>query len=150
MNITSENLIPYTPPDEPEIDQAGNEGAGKSDAARHISALVRHYQLTGNKDSLDLAQRLFFNHEVPGYNDQIKMLESKNKNIVSLTNTFNSKYGEKDEEDLSDTEKAEMEKILKQIETEQKAVETLQAEQKKALEKFQALIAQTKTRLGIS
>jgi hypothetical protein len=43
-----------------------------------------------------------------------------------------------------------MDKILKQIETEQKAIQTIQAEQQKALEKFQALIAQTKTRLGIS
>ncbi len=102
-----------------------------------------------SKKAMDLAQRLYFNHEVPGYNGKIKDLSDRSKNLGTLTNGFNEKFGEKDEEDLSDTEKAEMEKILKQIETEHKAIEKLQAEQQVALEKFNALIEQTKKRLGI-
>jgi tetratricopeptide (TPR) repeat protein len=102
-----------------------------------------------SKKAMDLAQRLYFNHEVPGYNEKIKGLSDRSTKLETLTNGFNEKFGEKDEEDLSDAEKVEMEKILKQIETEQKAIEKLQAEQQQALEKFNALIEQTKKRLGI-
>jgi tetratricopeptide (TPR) repeat protein len=102
-----------------------------------------------SKKAMDLAQRLFFNHEVPGYNEKIKDLSDRGEKIEALTKSFNDKFGEKDEEDLSDAEKTEMEKILKQIEAEQKAIEKLQAEQQQALEKFNALVEGTKTRLGI-
>jgi tetratricopeptide (TPR) repeat protein len=102
-----------------------------------------------SKKAMDLAQRLFFNHEVPGYNEKIKDLSDKGEKIEILTKSFNDKFGEKNEEDLTDAEKAEMEKILKQIEAEQKAIEKLQVEQKQALEKFNALVEATKTRLGI-
>jgi hypothetical protein len=102
-----------------------------------------------SKKAMDLAQRLFFNHEVPGYNDKIKELSDRSANLEALTKKFNDEFGEKDEEDLSDAEKAEMEKILKDIEAEQKAIEKIQAEQQEALEKFNALIEQTKKRLGI-
>lgn len=102
-----------------------------------------------SKKAMDLAQRLYFNHEVPGYNEKIKDLSDRSTKLETLTSGFNEKFGEKDEEDLSDAEKAEMEKILKQVETEKKAIEKLQAEQQLALEKFNALVEQTKTRLGI-
>jgi len=98
---------------------------------------------------MDLAQRLFFNHEVPGYNDKIEELSDRGTKLETLTNSFNEKFGEKDEEDLTDAENAEMEKILEQIEAEQKAIEKLQIEQQQALEKFNALVEQTKTRLDI-
>ncbi|MGD9346100.1 MAG: hypothetical protein PVH84_09580 [Candidatus Aminicenantes bacterium] len=102
-----------------------------------------------SKKAMDLAQRLFFNHEVPGYNDKIKDLSDRGTKLESLTNSFNEKFGEKDEEELSDAEKTEMEKTLKQIEAEQTAIEKLQTEQQQALEKFNALVEQTKKRLGI-
>jgi hypothetical protein len=102
-----------------------------------------------SKKAMDLAQRLFFNHEVPGYNDKIEELSDRSTKLETLTNSFNEKFGEKDEEDLTDAENAEMEKILEQIEAEQKAIEKLQTEQQQALEKFNALVEQTKTRLDI-
>jgi len=131
---------------------AKQSNSGNNGSAEAIKYLLEASFLSqsNSKKAMELAQQLFFNHEVPGYNEQIKKLESKNKSLKNLTDTFNSKFGEKAEEDLSDAEKAEMNKMLKQIETEQKAIETIQAEQQKALEKFQALIAQAKTRLGIS
>jgi len=131
---------------------AKQSNSGNNGSAEAIKYLLEASFLSqsNSKKAMELAQQLYFNHEVPGYNEQIKKLESKNKSLKNLTDTFNSKFGEKAEEDLSDAEKAEMDKILKQIETEQKAIETIQAEQQKALEKFQALIAQAKTRLGIS
>ncbi len=102
-----------------------------------------------SKKAMDLAQRLFFNHETPGYNEKIKELSDRVTKLETLTNSFNEKFGEKDEEDLTDAENAEMEKILEQIETEQKTIEKLQTEQQQALEKFNALVEQTKTRLDI-
>lgn len=130
--------------------------ASKSNSSNNGSSEAITYLLdasflsqANSKKAMDLAQRLFFNHEVPGYNDKIKDLADKSANLESLTKSFNDKFGEKDEEDLSDAEKAEMEKTLKQIESEQKAIEKIQAEQQQALEKFNALIEETKKRLGI-
>jgi hypothetical protein len=50
--------IPYHPPDEPRSDQDGLEGASKSDQSRCMAALAKHYRLTGNKESLDLARKV--------------------------------------------------------------------------------------------
>jgi tetratricopeptide (TPR) repeat protein len=130
--------------------------ASKSNSTNNGSSQAITYLLdasylsqANSKKAMDLAQRLFFNHEVPGYNEKIKELSDRSTKLETLTKSFNDKFGEKDEEDLSDTETAEMEKILKQIDDEQKAIEKLQAEQQQALEKFTTLVEQTKTRLGI-
>ena len=50
--------IPYTPPDEPTSDQQGLEGAAKSDQIRSMSALVKHFRLTGNEQSLQMARKI--------------------------------------------------------------------------------------------
>jgi hypothetical protein len=50
--------IPYHTPEEPASDQQGNEGAAKSDQDRAFSALMWDYRLTGNKESLDVAERV--------------------------------------------------------------------------------------------
>lgn len=49
---------PYHTPDEPSQDQLGQEGTAKNDLTRAMSALVLDYKLTGNKDSLQLADEL--------------------------------------------------------------------------------------------
>lgn len=104
-----------------------------------------------SKKAMSLAENLFFfsaNKDLK-YNEKVQEITDRSKKIENLTNSFNSKFGEKDEEDLTDVEKKEMEKILVQIETEKKAIEKLHAEQKAALEKFNAIIEQTKKRLRI-
>src|SRR5262245_10462854 len=58
MNHEGDIPIPYHPPDEPVSDQQGLEGAAKSDQNRPLSALIKDYTLTGQPESLDLAQRL--------------------------------------------------------------------------------------------
>jgi hypothetical protein len=50
--------IAYKPPDEPVSDQQGLEGAAKSDQVRPLSALAKHYRRTGDKKSLEMAQKL--------------------------------------------------------------------------------------------
>ncbi|MGB3862445.1 MAG: hypothetical protein WA915_10195 [Candidatus Aminicenantaceae bacterium] len=130
---------------------ASKSNSNKNGSSEAITYLLDASFLSeaNSKKAMDLAQRLYFNHEVPGYNEKIKDLSDRSTKLETLTSGFNEKFGEKDEEDLSDAEKTEMEKILKQVETEKKAIEKLQAEQQLALEKFNALVEQTKTRLGI-
>lgn len=128
--------------------KSNSNNNGSSEAIDYLLD-ASYLSQANSKKAMDLAQRLFFNHEVPGYNEKIKDLADRGTKLETLTNNFNEKYGEKDEEDLTDAENAEMEKILEQIETEQKAIEKLQTEQQQALDKFNALVEQTKTRLGI-
>jgi len=102
-----------------------------------------------SKKAMDLAERLYFNKD-PKYNESIKAIAEKSKNIEDLTNTFNQKFGEKTEEELSDAEKNEMQDILKKIEAEQNAIAKLQSEQQLVLESFSKLIENTKQKLGVS
>jgi len=104
------------------------------------------------KKAMDLAQGLFFNnaHKDLKYNDKVKELVSHGNKINDLTNSFNSKFGDKDEEDLTDAEKKEMVTILASIETENKAIDRLELETKVALEKFNQAIESAKKRLGIA
>ncbi len=125
-----------------------NSNNGSSEAITYLLD-ASFLSEANSKKAMDLAQRLFFNHEVPGYNEKIKDLADRSAKLEAMTKSFNDKFGEKNEEDLSDAEKTEVDKILKEIEGEQKAIEKLQAEQQQALEKFNALVENTKTRLGI-
>ncbi len=105
-----------------------------------------------SKKAMSLAENIFFftaNKDLK-YNEKVQEISAKSKKIEELTNSFNQKFGEKEEEDLTDEEKKEMKSILSQIDAEQKAIERLQKEQAAALEKFNALIEDTKRRLGIS
>ncbi|UCC40993.1 MAG: hypothetical protein JSV96_06055 [Candidatus Aminicenantes bacterium] len=104
-----------------------------------------------SKKALELAENLFFvaNKDLK-YNEKVKELVDRNKKLGELTNAFNDKFGEKDEEDLTDNEKKEMKTILANIDAEKKAIEKLDTETKAALEKFKTLIERTKRRLGIS
>lgn len=104
-----------------------------------------------SKKAMSLAEHIFFslNAEL-NYNEKVKELKERSQNLEELTKTFNTKFGDKAEEDLSDAEKKEMEKILASIDAEQKAIVKLEAEQKAALEKFTSLIEETKKRLRIT
>ena len=97
-----------------------------------------------------LAESIFFtsNKELK-FNENIKELEELNKNLESLTNTFNEKFAEKNEEDLSDAEKKEMEKILADIEIAQEDIQKLKETQQASIVKFTELVEQTKKKLGI-
>lgn len=101
-----------------------------------------------SQKAMKMAEGLYFHHN-PEYNQKVQELIAKNKNLEQMTNTFNSKFGDKTEEDLSEAEKTEMENLLAGIEREQKAIAQLQTEQQTALEKFTALVEQAKQRLGV-
>jgi hypothetical protein len=99
---------------------------------------------------MGLAESIFFTSDRnTKYNQNVKALQKKSKKLENLTKTFNKKFGEKDEEDLSDAEIKEMDDMLDEIEAEEKAIQKLKAEQKIVLENFNKLIEETKQRLGI-
>ncbi len=103
-----------------------------------------------SKKAMALSEYLFFtSNKDLRFNENVKKIQKKSKNLGELTKTFNKKFGEKDEEDLSEAEIKEMENLLAQIEAEQKALKKLEDAQKVAVDKFTRLIEETKKRLGI-
>lgn len=103
-----------------------------------------------SKKAMELAEFLFFtvNKDLK-FNENVQEIQKINNKLQELTNTFNTKFGEKDEEDLTDAEKKEMETLRAQIDAGQKALQKLEAAQKMSLDRFSALIEKTKQRLGI-
>ncbi len=103
-----------------------------------------------SEQAMKLAESLFFltNKELK-YNENVLEIQARSKKIEELTQTYNTKFGEKEEEDLSDAEKKEMKALLASIEAEKKALDRLQAEQNMAIAKFNKLLEETKQRLGI-
>lgn len=103
-----------------------------------------------SKKAMQMAESLYFNSQDNlNYNQKVRELQEKSKDLEQLTQTFNQKFGEKEEENLSDSEKKEMEKMLAQIEAEQEALKKLESETQAALAEFQKLLDTTKQRLGI-
>ena len=103
-----------------------------------------------SKKAMGLAESIFFTSaRNTKYNQNVKELQKLSNTLENLTNKFNKKFGEKDEEDLSDAEKKEMDNMLKDIEFEEKDIQEIEAEQKIVLEEFNKLIEETKKRLGV-
>ncbi len=103
-----------------------------------------------SKKAMELAESIFFTSaRNTKYNQNVKELQKLSNQLESLTNKFNKKFGEKDEEDLSDAEKKEMANMLKDIEFEEMDIQEIRAEQKIVLEEFNKLIQETKQRLGV-
>ena len=103
-----------------------------------------------SKQAMSLAEQLYFNNKDKTYNEKVKQLGDKSQELESTTKAFSDKFGEKDEEDLTEAEKTEMDSMLKKIEDLQAEIGKLQQETTTALEKFQQLVDLTKQRLGIN
>ena len=103
-----------------------------------------------SKKAMQMSESLYFlSKKDLKYNENVQALQQRSKKLEDLTNAFNNKFGEKEEEDLTDGEKNEMKSMLKQIEAEQEAVKRLEAETQAALQGFQQLLEKAKQRLGI-
>ena len=103
-----------------------------------------------SKKAMQMAESLYFHSQKDlKYNEKVQQLAERSKKLEDLTASFNNKFGDKEEEDLSDSEKAEMKSMLDQIAAEQEAIKKLTAETQAALEGFQQLLERTKQRLGI-
>jgi tetratricopeptide (TPR) repeat protein len=75
-------------------------------------------------------------------------IEEHNKAIEEFTKTYNSKIEGKSEEDLSDADKRLLKTLEANIEAEKQAIAKIQAGQKGVRDKFTALVAQVRARLG--
>jgi tetratricopeptide (TPR) repeat protein len=103
-----------------------------------------------SQKAMQMAESLYFlSKKDLKYNEKVRELQDLTKNLEELTATFNKKFGEKEEEDLSDSEKQEMKKMLEEIEAKQAEMKKLEAQTTAALEGFQQLVEKTKLRLGI-
>jgi len=124
-------------------------GTSANEAIRYLLD-ASFLSAANSKQAMSLAESLYFSNVDKTYNDKVKLLGDKGKEQENLTNDFNKKFGEKDEEELTDAEITEMDSMLKKLEAIQGEIEKLQTEQAASLEKWQQLIAQTKQRLGIN
>ena len=104
-----------------------------------------------SEKAMKIAESLFFtSNKDLKYNEKVNELKSRVKKLENYTKTFNNKFADKDEEDLSDAEKEEMKTLLVKIESEQKTIEKLQKEQEAILEKFNQLIEKSRRSLDIN
>ncbi|MCJ7579998.1 MAG: hypothetical protein MUP98_05620 [Candidatus Aminicenantes bacterium] len=123
-------------------------GTSANDAIKYL--LDASFLSSANsKQAMSLAESLYFSNVDKTFNDKVKLLGDKNKEQENLTAAFNKKFGEKDEEELTDAEKTEMNSMLKKLEGIQGEIEKLQTDQATSLEKWQQLVDQAKLRLGI-
>lgn len=98
----------------------------------------------------NMAESLFFTaNKSLRYNEIVQQLQELGKKLDELTNTYNTKFGNKEEEDLTDAEKKEMKNLLAQIEETKKLIDKLQNEQNMAIAQFNKLFEETKKKLGI-
>ena len=99
------------------------------------------------KNFLGQAQNLFVGQDKDLASSYAKIEEHK-KAIEEFTKTYNAKIEGKTEDDLSEADKKVIKKLEANIEVENQAIASIQASQKGVLDKFNALVAQVKTRLG--
>jgi len=99
------------------------------------------------KNFLLAAQNLFVGQDKELASSYAK-IEEHNKAIEEFTKTYNSKIEGKSEDDLSESDKKILKKLEDNIKVEEQAIASIQAGQKGVLDKFNALVAQVRTRLG--
>ncbi|MCX6570412.1 MAG: hypothetical protein NT006_03175 [Candidatus Aminicenantes bacterium] len=99
------------------------------------------------KNLLGQAQNLFVGQD-KDLASSYAQIEEHNKAIEEFTKTYNSKIEGKTEDDLSEADKKVLKKLEGNIEVEKQAIARIQGSQKGVLDKFNALVAQAKARLG--
>lgn len=99
------------------------------------------------KNFLGQAQNLFVGQDKELAASYAK-IEEHNKAIEEFTKTYNAKIEGKSEEDLSEADKRVLKQLEANIEAEKQAIDKIQASQKGVLDKFNALVAQVRQRLG--
>lgn len=105
---------------------------------------------THSKQAMSLAENLFFttNKDIK-WNELVTQITAVNQKMDELTKTYNEKFGEKEEDDLSAADKKEMKRILDTIEAEKKKLEPLKTKQQQVVDQFNRLLTDTKARLGV-
>lgn len=114
-----------------------------------VNALIEaaHFNPPQSKNLLGQAQNLFVGQD-KDFASSYSQIEEHNKAIEEFTKTYNAKIEGKTEDDLSDGDKKVLKKLEENIEVEKQAIARIQSSQKGVLDKFNALVAQVRTRLG--
>jgi tetratricopeptide (TPR) repeat protein len=114
-----------------------------------INALIEAALLNPkeSKNLLGAAEFLFVGQDKDLAAGNAKIQEH-NKAIEEFTKTYNSKIEGKSEEDLSEADKRLLKTLEANIEAEKAAIAQIQAGQKAVRDKFNALVAQVKARMG--
>jgi len=99
------------------------------------------------KQCQDTARYLFFSQDKE-WNSRIKLVEESQGLIKEWTDTINTKFGDKGEEELTPDERREYRKLKELIDKEMVTVNNLQAQMKAGSGKFDALVAAAKKRTG--
>jgi len=94
------------------------------------------------------AAKYLFVSQDKGLASSYDQIAEHNKAIEEFTKTYNAKVEGKNEEDLSEADKRLLKTLEANIEAEKQAIAKIQAGHKGVLDKFNALVAQAKTRLG--
>ncbi len=128
--------------------QVQQNGTSANDAIKYLLD-ASFLSAANSKQAMSLAESLYFSNIDKTFNDKVKLLGEKSKEQENLTNDFNKKFGEKDEEELTDEERTEMDSMLKRLEAIGDEIENLQTEQAASAAKWQQQIDQAKQRLGI-
>jgi archaellum component FlaC len=82
------------------------------------------------------------------YNETVLEIQNKAKELEELTNLFNERFGDKNEEELSEREKKRLKEMLTEIEALKAEIEKLKKQQESVIAKFNQLVEETKKRLG--
>jgi hypothetical protein len=99
------------------------------------------------KNFLGQAQNLFVGQDKELASSYAK-IEEHRKAIEEFTKTYNAKIEGKTEDDLSEADKKVIKKLEANIDVENQAIAAIQASQKGVLDKFNALVAQVRSRIG--
>ena len=100
------------------------------------------------QNCLAMAQGLFFSSGDSKVNDVITKIQEKDKKLQETVKKFNTKFGEKNEEDLTDAEKAEVKSILAEIEAMKAEIAQLQNSNKEITAKWAKRMEEVKRKLG--
>ena len=102
-----------------------------------------------SQNALGMAQNLFFTSSPDAkINDIINKIQEKQKKIDELTKSFNTKFTDKNEEDLTDAEKAEMKKILSDIDAVKAEIAKLQSSSSEMTAKWSRRMEDVKKKIG--
>jgi tetratricopeptide (TPR) repeat protein len=124
----------------------------KTDASKTMEAVHANIEAAflvpaQQKNFLGMAQNLFVGQDKELASSYAKIEEHK-KAIEEFNKTIDQKFEGKNEDELSSTDKRLLQTLNANIEAENQAIARIQASQKGVLDKFNALVAQVKSRLG--
>ena len=125
----------------------------KTDASKTMEAVNANIEAAllvpaaQSKNFLGMAQNLFVGQDKELASSYAKIEEHK-KAIEEFNKTIDQKFEGKSEDELSATDKRLLQTLNANIEAENQAIAKIQASQKGVLDKFNALVAQVKSRLG--